>query len=92
MKLPELNFTFSGELKKKPRIGNMVNTYVPLQNLITKQVGNYDDISPFTTTRLECDENHPLILDIQDSPDGSVNIIINDDKNNPKMINSRFST
>lgn len=92
MKLPELNFTFSGELKKKPRIGNMVNAYVPLQNLITNQFGQYDDISPFTTTELECDENHPLILDIQDSPDGSVNIIINDDKNNPKMINSRFST
>jgi hypothetical protein len=29
---------------------------------------------------------------VQDSPDGSVNLILNDDINKPMMINSRFST
>jgi hypothetical protein len=34
----------------------------------------------------------PLEIDIQNYPDGSVNLIINDDLNKPKLINSRFST
>ena len=31
-------------------------------------------------------------MEIQPSYDGSVNLIINDDKNTPRLINSRFST
>ena len=34
MKLPELNFSFKGFIQKKEFKGNMVNKYVPFQNLI----------------------------------------------------------
>jgi hypothetical protein len=35
--------------------------------------------------------NHPVDIEIQPSYDGSVNLILNDDKNIPRLINSRFS-
>ena len=44
------------------------------------------------TDKLKFDLNHPVDIQIQPSYDGSVNLIINDDKNIPRLINSRFST
>ena len=44
------------------------------------------------TTQLNFDINHPVDLEIQPSYDGSVNVIFNDDKNIPRLINSRFSS
>jgi hypothetical protein len=35
---------------------------------------------------------NPVGIETQPSYDGSVNLILNDDKNFPKLINSRFST
>lgn len=43
------------------------------------------------TDKLNFDINHPVDIQIQPSYDGSVNLIINDDKNIPRLINSRFS-
>ena len=43
------------------------------------------------TDKLNFDINHPVELEIQPSYDGSVNVIFNDDKNIPRLINSRFS-
>ena len=43
------------------------------------------------TDKLNFDLNHPVELEIQPSYDGSVNVILNDDKNIPRLINSRFS-
>ena len=37
------------------------------------------------------DLNHPVDIEVQPSYDGSVNLILNDDKNIPRLINSRFS-
>ena len=45
----------------------------------------------FDTDELELDINHPVDILPQYSYDGSVNLIINDGKNQPKLINSRFS-
>ena len=45
----------------------------------------------FDTDELEFDVNHPVDILPQYSYDGSVNLIINDGKNTPKLINSRFS-
>ena len=43
------------------------------------------------TEDLNFDLNHPVEIEVQPSYDGSVNLILNDDKNIPKLINSRFS-
>ena len=43
------------------------------------------------TEELQFDLNHPVDMAIQPSYDGSVNIILNDGTNKPRMINSRFS-
>ena len=45
----------------------------------------------FTTDQLNFDLEHPVDIEAQPSYDGSVNLIINDDKNIPRLINSRFS-
>ena len=113
MKLPELNFSFKGRIQKKEFKGNMVNKYVPFQNLIKKTAiikqgkgpaifsirkedindnNSADLIQEFNTDKLKWDLNHPVDIIVQDSPDGSVNLILNDDVNKPMMINSRFST
>lgn len=44
------------------------------------------------TPLLNFDLEHPVTMDIQPSYDGTVNVIFNDNKNVPKLINSRFST
>lgn len=43
------------------------------------------------TENLNFDLEHPVDIEVQPSYDGSVNLIINDDKNIPRLINSRFS-
>ena len=68
--------------------GNLCNAYSPLQNLTnehTELLGN------FTTQKLNFDLEHPVDIITQDSYDGAVNLIINDGKNKPRLINSRFS-
>ena len=45
----------------------------------------------FDTEKLNFDLEHPVDIEIQPSYDGSVNLILNDDKNIPRLINSRFS-
>lgn len=44
------------------------------------------------TSLLNFDLEHPVTMDIQPSYDGTVNVIFNDNKNVPRLINSRFST
>ena len=80
-------------VKKFPREGSLLNTYVPFQNLY----GSEDPetgfcINQFNTEKLSYSHTTPLEIDIQNYPDGSVNLIINNDNEKPKLINSRFST
>lgn len=62
-----------------------------------KYFGYYNEVIPkgtlndLDTEKLSFSLSNPVDMDIQPSYDGSVNIVINDDKNNPLMINSRFS-
>ena len=48
-------------------------------------------IIDFDTDQLNFDLEHPVEIEVQPSYDGSVNLILNDDKNFPRIINSRFS-
>ena len=43
------------------------------------------------TDKLNFDLNHPVDITVQPSYDGSINLILNDGKNIPRLINSRFS-
>ena len=76
--------------------GQLLNEYQPLYNTID-ELGLISDCSTTedaiysTTSGLGFDMSHPVDMLIQPSYDGGVNIILNDDKNPPKLINSRFS-
>ena len=70
------------------RTGSMCNAYSPLKNLQDEETRNLGD---FTTEKLNFDMQHPVDIILQDSYDGSVNMVINDGKNQPRLIGSRFS-
>ena len=86
---------------------NLVNKYQPLYNLYkgcnncnTEQESCLEpkqdaDITcllhPLRTTHFNFSLEHPVEVNLQPSYDGSVNIIINDGYNIPRLINSRFS-
>lgn len=66
--------------------GDIANHYTPLQNL-DSETGRGD----FTSSGLNFDAQKPIQMDIVPEYDGSVNVIMNDDKHLPKLINSGFS-
>ena len=76
---------YTGELNDK---GQLCNMYQPLQNLAAKTTHILGD---FSTSSLDFDLLHPVDIVVQDSYDGAVNLIINDGKNIPRLINTRFS-
>lgn len=68
------------------KTGDLAMVYKPLQNLVKNTaLGN------FTTERLNFDRYNAQDMIIVDEFDGSTNIIINDDNNQPRLINSSFS-
>ena len=87
--IPELTYTqsdlFSATINDH---GDICNAYSPLQNLADKDTKSLRD---FTTSELNFDLQHPVDMIPQDSYDGSVNLVMNDGKNIPRIINSRFS-
>lgn len=67
--------------------GNIIKKYSPLQNYKKSGSDTYGDF----IANLNMDLKHPIDIEIQESYDGSVNLIINDDKNEPRLINSGFA-
>ena len=74
-------------LKVHKQEGNIAHEYNPLRNIIDEN----NDIQDFDTDELDIDLNNPLNIECQPSYDGTVNLILNDDKNPPRIINTRFS-
>ena len=74
-------------LKVHKQEGDMAHEYNPLRNIIDEN----NDIQDFDTDELDIDLNNPLNIECQPSYDGTVNLILNDDKNPPRIINTRFS-
>lgn len=66
--------------------GELQNAYSPLQNLMTDE-----DLGDFTTKGLTLSPDHPVDIILTDEYDGSQNLILNDDVNEPRLINSRMS-
>ena len=68
------------------KTGDLQNAYTPLQNLLTTET-----LGDFTTKNLQFDRHTPVDIIVTDEYDGSQNLIINDDVNQPKLINTRIS-
>ena len=83
------------EVRQYPSEGFLQNTYSPLRNLVlSKNEGEHKigDISSFTVNASDLNIGlKPLFIECQPSYDGTVNLIINDDVNPPRLINTRFS-
>lgn len=72
--------------KKEIEVGNPGNNE---GRLITSN--RKGDLVDFSTKDLNFSINNPVDIEIQESYDGSVNLILNDDLNPPRLINSRFT-
>lgn len=72
--------------KYKPE-GDLSHEYNPLHN----QMNSDGSIGDFTTSEINIDLNKPVNIECQPSYDGTVNLIINDDMNPPRIINTRYS-
>lgn len=79
---------------KKEIVGNIKNELSPLHVVKTNPNNpnnpNSYSISVLRTPRLQFSLQHPVNIDIQPSYDGTVNLILNDNYNIPRMINSGF--
>ena len=60
-------------------------------NFNSENVVESGSIVDLDTDKLNFSLNHPVNIDIQESYDGSVNLILNDNYNIPRLINSRFT-
>lgn len=69
--------------------GTFLDKYTPLYSL--RDPDDHTAVIPFRTDELKFDTSAPLEIEVQDSYDGSVNLIITDGKHVPKIINTRFS-
>lgn len=87
-------------VKKYNQEGDMAHEYRPLRNKLlagqsqeseTGQQIQPKDLTDFRTKEISVDLDNPLNIECQPSYDGTVNLIINDDKNPPRIINTRFS-
>ena len=94
------NYILDENLEKIDK-SKLINKYQPLYNLykgsvdgnklIPKQENVERLLWAMRTTHFNFDLEHPVNIELQPSYDGSINIIINDGKNIPRLINSRFS-
>lgn len=74
-------------IKTYKQSGDLAHEYGAFRNMVDEN----NKIVEFNTDELDIDLNNPLNIECQPSYDGTVNLIINDDKNPPRIINSRFS-
>lgn len=85
-KIPEDNSVKDWGNFKYPALPNGIQPYEDDPIFYDK-----NQLTDFDTDELEFDVNHPVDILPQYSYDGSVNLIINDGKNPPRLINPRFS-
>lgn len=87
--------------------GNMIWDYSPLMNLsngdscvdcskfnipcIEESCNNQPYYCKFNTGKLKFNLQYPVNIEVQKSYDGSVNLILNDNYNIPRLINTRFT-
>lgn len=69
--------------------GDLEYTYSPLRNLFADV--NNKVVKDFTTTNLNYSSENAVNIECQDAYDGSVNLILNDTIDSPRIINSAFT-
>ena len=89
----QLRDTFGIEYDKDTDHWVNIATRNPIEKHIEKQINvrKKGELVDFITDELSFDLAHPVTMIPQYSYDGSVNLILTDGKNQPKIINSRFS-
>jgi len=87
-RLPNFNLKYELKAKLFNQEGDLVYEYNPFRNLRDESTGALKD---FTTSDLNFNLNSPVDITVQPSYDGTVNLILNDDNNPPRLINSRFT-
>ena len=74
--------------KKYNSEGDLAHEYNPLHNKLTRD-GILED---FITDEIDFNLTKPADIECQPSYDGTVNLIINDDLNPPRIINTTYTT
>ena len=93
MALPIINVNINNTLYGPPENGKLIYKYSAFQNLKTLNLTTgTTDLSSLrlSAQKAELNIDEPLELTTEVAYDGSVNLIVNDRKNPPKLINSRF--
>jgi hypothetical protein len=93
MALPEIKIKFTNTIFGLPTKGNLVYKYSPFQNLQLKNPGSNE--TGLTSLRIlakeaQIDTENPIDLTVEKTYDESTNLIIADNKNTIKTVNSRF--
>lgn len=77
------------KLKQYGKSGDLTYSYSPLRNLYESDSNKI--LMDFTTDNLSYDPDHPVTIDCQQSYDGSVNLLLTDDNDTPRIVNSAFT-
>lgn len=101
LSLPNFNLTYRMRAKVFRQKGDLKYEYNPFRNMFssgTKEIINGNEVvtdvgklTDFRVKDLGFNLNHPVEMTIQPSYDGTANVILNDNLNPPRLINSRFT-
>ena len=88
--------SFKIQTRQINKEGKLAWEYNPLYNLVRSTTNDDGEVLPaslssFDTEDIKFDINHPVDIECQPSYDGSVNLILNDDKSVPRIVNSGFT-
>lgn len=89
-----INISFNVKYELFNQEGNLAYEYNPFHNLRLnkdKEGKVKGELVDFSTNLLNFSLNNPVQIECQPSYDGTVNLILNDDLNPPRIINSRFT-
>lgn len=85
--LPKFDIDFELKAKVYNQEGDLKYEYNPLRNLRLAT----GELTEMRTNKLNFSLNSPIDITVQPSYDGTVNLILNDDRNPPRLINTRFT-
>ena len=78
------------KIRKRAKTGDLVYKYAPLHNMYKETADGTRIVSDFDTDKLQYSSHNSVNIECQDSYDGSVNLILNDGNDTPRIINTAF--
>lgn len=85
----DLNLTIKAKVYKQE--GDLGYIYSPFRNLKISEGDYKGKLTGLRSNKFNFNLNNPVDIQVQPSYDGTVNLILNDDLNPPRLINSRFT-